>query len=171
MVTTARLNLVASTAHLARAELHDRDAFARGLGASVPENWPPETLADALPLFLELAEANPQWEGWLGWYAVTSAQPSVLVGSAGFKGPPDGDGAAEVGYSVLPQFEGRGYATEMAAGLIEWARATGRARAILAQTTEDNIGSRRVLAKLGFVAAGPGEDPDSTLYRLELGPA
>jgi RimJ/RimL family protein N-acetyltransferase len=170
MITTDRLNLVAATVELARAELHDREAFARALSATVPENWPPETLADALAYFLELAEANPAWEGWLAWYAVTRAgtPPPVLVGSVGFKGPPGSDGAAEIGYSVLPQYQGCGYATEMAEGLIGWARETGKAHAIVAQTTDDNAGSRRVLSKLGFVAVGPGEEADHTLYRLEL---
>jgi RimJ/RimL family protein N-acetyltransferase len=170
MIVTDRLNLVAATPTLARAELYDRGAFACALAATVPENWPPETLADALGFFLELAEANPTWEGWLGWYAVARAEaaPPVLVGSVGFKGPPGSDGAAEIGYSVLPQYQGRGYATEMAEGLIEWARASGEARAIVAQTTDDNAGSRRVLSKLGFAAIGPGEDAGSTLYRLEL---
>jgi ribosomal-protein-alanine N-acetyltransferase len=95
----------------------------------------------------------------------------VLIGSIGFKGPPNAAGEVEIGYSVLPQYQGTGYATEMASAVIGWAGASGRVWAVLAQTTADNLGSRRVLAKLGFVAAGAGEEPGSTLYRLAITPA
>lgn len=49
VIETARLKLVPATVTLARAEIGDRGEFARLLGASAPDNWPPETLADALP--------------------------------------------------------------------------------------------------------------------------
>jgi hypothetical protein len=55
---------------LARAEIGDRSKFSELLGASVPDNWPPETLAEALGFFLDLLERNPSWSGWLGWYAL-----------------------------------------------------------------------------------------------------
>ena len=92
------------------------------VGASVPDDWPPETLADALPVLLGWLEASPERVGWFGWYAlaaVDGAAEPVLVASGGFKGPPV-DGTAEIGYSVLPRFQGRGYATEMVGGLVRW---------------------------------------------------
>lgn len=159
------MRLVPATVELARAEIDDRAAFAGGLDAVVPENWPPETVADALSFFLELIERNPGWEGWLGWYAVVDG---TLVGSVGFKGPPDEEATVEIGYSVLPQFQGMGYATEMAIELIARAAATGQVRRVVAQTTGANAKSRRVLAKLGFAPVGPGSDPDSTLFVLSL---
>ena len=90
-IETARLKLIPATVALARAEIGDRGEFARLLGASVPDNWPPETLADALPLFLGWLEAAPDRVGWFGWYALATgggAAAPVLVASGGFKGPP-----------------------------------------------------------------------------------
>jgi len=169
MVTTERLRLVPSTPELARAELSDRLEFGSRLGAEIPENWPPETLVDALPMFLNLMVENPSWEGWLGWYALAARGSELtLVGSAGFLGPVSGDGVVEVGYSVLPQFQRQGYATEMVEGLVGWARERG-AESVVAQTTDDNTGSRGVLSKLGFTAVGPGQEPGHTLYQLSLG--
>ena len=63
-IETARLKLITATVTLARAEVGDHGEFARLLGASVPDNWPPETLADALPLFLGWPEATPDRIGW-----------------------------------------------------------------------------------------------------------
>jgi RimJ/RimL family protein N-acetyltransferase len=156
VIETVRLKLMPATVALARAEVGDRGEFVRLLGASVPDNWPPETLADALPLFLGRLEAAPDRVGWFGWYALAAgdgAAGPVLVASGGFKGPPQ-DGTAEIGYSVLPQFQGRGYATEMVGALVRWAlRQPGVAR-VEAETEWANPASVRVLRKAGFVPAG-----------------
>src|SRR4051812_9961256 len=124
MIETTRLKLIPATVALARAEIGDRGEFARLLGATVPDNWPPETAADALPLFLGWLEAAPDRIGWFGWYALFTGGDAglpVLVGGGGFLGPPR-DGVVKMGYSVLPQFQRQGYATEMVRGLVDWAR-------------------------------------------------
>ena len=161
LITTRRLKLIPTTVDLARAEMSDRPAFAESLGARVPENWPPESAADALPYFLQMLEENPTWAGWLGWYAIASFgdEGPTLVGSGGFFGPPSATGEIETGYSVLPQFQRLGIATEMVGGLIGWATAHDSVRRVVARTTEDNIGSRRVLSTLGFVDDGPSDEP------------
>lgn len=170
-ITTPRLRLVAADVSLARAELYDRTAFTRMVGARVPEDWPPELMVDALPFFLQALEADAASTGWMNWYVVVTADElsePVLAGSAGFKGPPDHDGRVEIGYSLLPGYHGHGYATEMAGALIDWARSTGRVRVVLAQTLDSNGASRRVLEKLGFVPMGPGDEAESTIYELTV---
>src|SRR5437879_3061039 len=107
MIETARLKLMPATVALARAEIGVRGEFVRLLRASVPDNWPPETAADALPLFLGWLEAAPDSVGWFGWYALVAGDEGatpVLVGGGGFMGPPR-DGVVQIGYSVLPQFQ------------------------------------------------------------------
>lgn len=187
-IRTRRLALIPATPDLAHAELHDPTAFSGLLGAVVPGNWPPHELSDARLLFLCMLEANPTWIGWLGWYAVecepndggrrsgvegpagaAAPRPPTLVGSVGFKGPPDKTGNVEIGYSVLPAHEGRGLATEMAAALLEWAAAQG-ARLVHAEVGPANPASVRVLEKLGFREAGAGHPPGSRLYVRETGP-
>src|SRR3954453_3995567 len=102
MIETTRLKLIPATVASARAEIGDRGEFARLLGAAVPDNWPPETAADALPLFLGWLEAASDRVGWFGWYALVApgaaaaAGPAVLVGGGGFFGPPR-DGVARIG--------------------------------------------------------------------------
>lgn len=126
MIVTGRLRLLPSTVPLARAEIEDRAEFARLLSAIVPDNWPPESIEDALPLFLQWLEAAPDRVGWFGWYAMAPEPQSdlpVLVGGGGFKGPPQ-DGVVEIGYSMLPQFQGKGFATELVQGLVLWRSVT-----------------------------------------------
>jgi RimJ/RimL family protein N-acetyltransferase len=142
----------------------------------VPDEWPPEILADALPLFLEWIEAAPEQAGWYVWYAMmrTSREASemlagdardLLVASAGFKGPPH-DGTVEMGYSVLPRFQGQGYATEMVHALIDWAFSQPGLMRIVAETAEDNVASQRLLLRLGFKRDGQAVEPGHLRFVL-----
>ena len=171
MIETDRLKLMPATVDLARAEIADRHEFARLLGASVPDNWPPESLTDVLPLFLSWLEAAPDRVGWFSWYALAAgdipASP-VLVASGGFKGPPQ-NRTAEVGYSVLPQFQGRGYATEMVCGLIRWALKQPGVARVVAETEWTNPASVRVLSKAGFAPLGPTTEPGSARFEFRRG--
>lgn len=165
---TARLRLVPATIALARAEMCDRGEFGRLLQALVPANWPPETVADALPLFLSWLEAAPDRVGWFGWYALArigNAEATVLLGGGGFMGPPQG-GMAQIGYSVLPQFQRQGYATEMVGGLVGWALAQPGVDRIAAETEWANPASVRVLKKAGFIPAGSAADPFGARFEL-----
>jgi [ribosomal protein S5]-alanine N-acetyltransferase len=169
MIRTARLTLIPATIPLARAEIHDRAAFARLLGATVPDNWPPESLADALHLFLEWLEAAPDAHGWFGWYALADIDGApTLVASGGFMGTPQ-SGTAQTGYCVLPQFQKRGYATEMLGGLVGWAMSQPDVRRVAADTEWENPASVRVLEKAGFVLVGPTGEPGGRRYEYRGG--
>lgn len=171
MIDTARLTLAPASAGLARAEIYDRGEFARQLGARVPDTWPPETLADALPLILGLLEAAPDQVGWFRRYALAadgaSGEP-VLVGSGGFRGPPQ-DGTVEIGDSVLPQFQGRGYATEVVGGLLRWAIEEHGVARVGATAQWSNPASVRVLIKAGFVPVGTTPGPGGQQFELRGG--
>src|SRR5690606_37084899 len=160
------MRLVPATAELVRAELTSKVALAEALGAEVPANWPPEDWADVLPLFLEFLEGESQHVGWYGWYGLlTDAQPGALVLAAGggFKGPPE-DGEVEIGYAVLPQFQRRGYATEMVVALTAWALAQAGVERVIAEVKAENHPSLRVLAKAGFQLVGEGKEPGSLCW-------
>ncbi len=161
LIATKRLTLVPATVALARAEIEDRAAFARLLAATVPDNWPPESTADALPLFLGWLEAAPEEAGWFAWYALATrgaaTAPPMLVGGGGFLGPPK-DGRVQIGYSVLTQHQRQGYATELVRGLVRWAFAQPGVSAITAETEWANPTSVRVLEKVGFSSVGPASE-------------
>lgn len=172
MIVTRRLTLIPASLALARAELHDRAAFGDLLGAIVPGAWPPETTVDALPLFLSWLEAAPDRVGWFGWYALCrdmSTSGNVLVGGGGFLGPPE-DGIVQIGYSVLPEFQRRGYGTEMVRGLASWAFVQPGVAAIAAETEWANPASVRVLERSGFQAGGSASHPEGTRFELRATP-
>ena len=161
-----RLRLVAATAESVKAEMENSSRFADLIGACVPREWPPETLIDALPLFLKWHKENPDWAGWLAWYAIRlDATAPMLCGSVGFKGPPDEDGMVEIGYSMLPAHQRRGFATEMVETLVQWALAQPGVRCVEAETTVDNIASVRILERTGFHLIDADSETGSLRYR------
>ena len=81
---------------------------------------------------------------------------------------------AEVGYYVLPEFWGNGYATEAARLLVIYSLDELNARRVEAMVQADNPASERILAKLGFQEEGrkreayykEGEYKDISFWRL-----
>jgi ribosomal-protein-alanine N-acetyltransferase len=66
-----------------------------------------------------------------------------------------GDGTAELGYRVARHVAGRGVATATVRELCQLAAARHGLRTLRAATSRENVASQKVLAKAGFVPAGP----------------
>jgi len=80
------------------------------------------------------------------------------------------DGTAELGYRVAQHVAGRGVATAAVQELCRLAAARYGLRTLWAATTYDNVASQKVLAKTGFVPAGPAEPGGrpGTWYQRDL---
>jgi ribosomal-protein-alanine N-acetyltransferase len=83
------------------------------------------------------------------------------------------DGVANLGYRVARHAAGRGVATEAARDLCGLAVTQYGLRALRAATSHENVASRKVLTKIGFVPVGPADPADiggkqGTLYRRVL---
>lgn len=165
---TDRLTLVAATlAHL-EAELISPFELGRLLQAEVPEGWPPgEYDRAATEFFRARLLENPAAEGWLAWYAIhrpTPDRPLVVVGSGGYFGPPGPEGTVEIGYSMIPEFRGMGFATELVQALLRRAFSTQGIAQVIAHTHPGNLGSITVLERCGFSLVGPGAEPGTVRY-------
>jgi RimJ/RimL family protein N-acetyltransferase len=151
-VETARLRLVPATVELVDADLDGR--IGQALAADVPADWPPEFHGEQQLRFTRQALAEPDAAGWWSHYVVV-ADPPTVVGTCGYKGPPQ-DGTVEVGYSVVPSWQRRGLATEATRGLVEeaWRRGADR---VVAHTLPDRAPSIALLRNAGFAPADPPE--------------
>ena len=168
-LTTTRLELVAGTIELAKAELDDLPALARMLDVPLPGRWPPPLNDEnSQRFFLDaLLKAAPSHAGWQLWYCLLR-EPRVLLGNAGFKGIPAG-GLVEIGYSMLEEHQRNGYCTEAVRALIGWAFQHPGVNLVIAHTLPALVPSIRVMEKCGLVFAGNGplEDGVQTV-RYEL---
>jgi RimJ/RimL family protein N-acetyltransferase len=174
-VQTPRLTLVPTTVEHLRAELRGADQLAELLGAVVPLDWPPGLYdRDAMVFFLERLEAGGAAAvGWYGWYVVLRANgpsPATLVASGGYFGPPTPDGIVEVGYSVVPQYRGRGYATELVEALASRAFVVPGVCRVVAEAHADNAASIAVLTRCGFRPVGAGRDPSHLHFARNAAP-
>ena len=70
------------------------------------------------------------------------------------------DGTATLGYRVAQHVTGRGVATATVRELCRLAAATYGLHTLRAATARQNVASQRVLAKAGFVVAGPADPAD-----------
>ncbi|MBD1848442.1 GNAT family N-acetyltransferase [Leptolyngbya sp. FACHB-711] len=110
------------------------------------------------------SSANP----WTHGFAIVLKTSGAVIGSCGYKGPPNSDRVVEIAYGVDADHQGRGYATEAAAALTRYALESSRVRLVCAHTRPEENASTRVLTKCGFRWAGEVNDPeDGLVWRWE----
>jgi len=139
-------------------DIQGHKALAQVLSVKVPNSWPPDLYgARAMQFALsELAEAAEK--GWAFWYLTTRDEPLELAGICGFKGWPDESGSVEIGYSILSNYQRRGFATEAVHRLSVWAFTHHNVNEVCAETFPHLIQSIRVLENNGFKKAGTGSE-------------
>lgn len=101
-------------------------------------------------------------------YEIRLREDGYAIGGIGFHGPPDAERFATVGYSLVPDARGQGYAREALHGLIGIARDAGAA-GVRGDADLQNLASQRVMEAAGMRYAG--EDDRVRYYRLEFGAA
>lgn len=163
---TARLKLIPATLELADADLHNRLEFSHQLGARVLDSWPPPLNDEnSMRWTVDYLRRRPGAAGWTAWYWIAKKHKPVAVGMGGFKGLPAA-GAAEIGYSLLPEFRGKGYASEAVSALLEWSFSRPELDRVVAETSPELAPSIRLLERAGFAAVGPGSEPGSVRFEL-----
>ena len=134
-------------------------------GATFPAPvHPPPLTEDLLPMVRDRVRSDPAQEGWWTWVVIRK-DTGEAVGSVGFGGGPDAEGAVMGGYATYPNVERRGYATEAAGALAEWALRHHDVARVCASMPPDNAAAIRVAQKLGMRLLGTvwEEDLDDVL--------
>jgi RimJ/RimL family protein N-acetyltransferase len=151
-----RLCLLPCSTNILDKILEGDDALAAYLNILVPLNWT-RVWPDMIQFAKNLIEQNPNNRRWL-MYLFIHQGSRALVGAGGFKGMPDTDGSAEVGYEIVEAWRLQGYATEATQLLIEWAFTHPEVQTVHAHTLDEHhpyydesaIASATVLAKCGL---------------------
>lgn len=168
-IGTARLRIWAGDAASLRASMLPVAEFAAAIGEPVAEDWPPLYWdAGAVEWICGKIERDP---GELFWRPrFVQLIGGLVVGTVGFKGPPDEVGFVEIGYGVVTSHWRRGIASEAVAAMIGWASGRPGVRGLCAHTLTGDPASSGVLRKAGFVFVRTTDDPtDGRIDRFERG--
>jgi RimJ/RimL family protein N-acetyltransferase len=151
---TERLRLVPSTPEEVRAQIARMDARDK---AELSAEW------------LTRLDAATTIDPWVLGFSIVLAATGGVIGTCGFKGPPDSDGMVEIAYGIAPEHQNQGYATEAAAELVRFALGSAQVRVVRAHTLEEAGASARVLEKCSFRLNGQVMEPDDGLvWRWEI---
>lgn len=106
-----------------------------------------------------------QWE----WYAMwmIELQDGTHIGDLCFKGL-DANGVAEIGYGILEEYQGQGYATKAVKAVVIWALKQPAVTRVEAETEPDNRASQRVLEKCGFLPSGILGEEGPRFFRISV---
>ena len=117
------------------------------------DRWHPEyPLADEVDPLRSLA-ADPSPDPVFTMYVIRRADDGLAIGGLGFSGPPDDEGAVEIGYGLVPSARGLGLATEAVRAAVGVAADHG-AGVVRADTDTGNLPSQAVLLRSGFLEVG-----------------
>jgi RimJ/RimL family protein N-acetyltransferase len=146
------LKLVARTREEVRANVNAMDAATR---AQISADW--------WAKFEQSAFQDP----WIHGFSLLLPD-GTNVGIGSFKGPPT-NGVVEIAYAILPQYQGRGYATAAARAMVDYAFRSAEVSMVVAHTLPEGAASQRVLQKAGFRQVGEVVDPeDGLVWRFEM---
>jgi RimJ/RimL family protein N-acetyltransferase len=100
----------------------------------------------------EIEEMSRRLPGEPGWVQVSveDARTGELVGDVGLSPAAGEPGVIKLGYTIAPEFQGRGYATEAVRALIDYAFDVLAAEVVRIYADGDNVASHRVAEKAGL---------------------
>lgn len=154
------------------------------------EEWVQRDLAIVVMEMLTTRVTQPLPPAWQGSYSIDRARDwvkerdcegvTLLVVEKASQKPvgliilfdpaKDGKGAElRLGYLLAESAWGKGLASELIMGFVEWCR-RAEVALITGGVNRDNIASKRVLEKSGFVCDPSTEDAAEQLFQLQLSP-
>jgi ribosomal-protein-alanine N-acetyltransferase len=145
---------------------------AAALDAAIPEEWA-RGVRRIAGIRARQVRARPSDAPWL-------LRPILLrgadgsrraIGSLNFHAGPDESGVVEIGYGLVPEARGRGYAIEAVRAAFEWATRVHGIHRFRASVSPDNERSLNLIRKLGFTQTGDQWDEEDGLelvFELQL---
>jgi [ribosomal protein S5]-alanine N-acetyltransferase len=128
--------------------------YITGKGLSVQE------AQERFDLALQFGLINPDF----GIFSVWLKDASTYIGLARMK--LDEDGSVEIGYNLLEDYWGKGYGFEIAKTLMDFLILKTEKRNIYALIEPENIGSVKIVEKLGFQKTNEKSGEKTSVYRF-----
>lgn len=116
---------------------------------AIANGWPISAYKNLFPYKISRFQSHPVEESYEG--IIIHKFDELVIGDMGFKGGPDERGVMEIGYSMVPEYQGRGYATEMGRAFCDWGYRNPSVKKITATCSIYNKASIRVLERIGMI--------------------
>jgi RimJ/RimL family protein N-acetyltransferase len=100
---------------------------------------------------IKIIENDPLNYMYYSFWFIIRKSDGIVVGSMDFKNIPNKIKEVEIGYGLGEKYEHSGYMTEAVGKFCEWALTDEKIETIIAETEIENIASKRVLERCGFV--------------------
>jgi RimJ/RimL family protein N-acetyltransferase len=110
-----------------------------------------ESVRVFVQMFLDWQQETPRSKYQL---ALVLPAEDRVIGNCGIRMPRAGSREAELGYELDPIYWGQGYATEAARAIVTFGFEQLHLHRVMARCIADNVGSVRVLEKLGMQREG-----------------
>ena len=123
-----------------------------------------ETVADAAKFIDKINNLIANNESIM-WAICLKSSPT-LIGNICFWNIIQDKLVAEIGYSLLPHFQGKGIMQEAVIKVIEYGFQTLQLNSIVADLHPNNIKSIKLLERNGFVYTGKSQEDDMVIYTL-----
>ncbi len=120
--------------------------------------------------------SDAQFPYW-GVRAIVLHAPRVMIGRIGFHESPDpphlralAPNAIEFGYSIFPEYRGRGFATEAVHALMNWCAQHREIENFVLSIAPENVLSQAIARRFGFKKVGEQIDECDGLEEMFLLP-
>lgn len=156
-LTTTRLEIFPLSTGQLRLYLENPTQLAAELGFPVSMAILDQNVQRAIRIkLLRMEDQPPENHIWFTYWLISIKEQPFGAGLAGFKGCPNQNGWVEIGYGIDPVFWNKGYMSEAANALVDWALAQPACSKVTATETK-NPASARVLQKIGFTKISEDE--------------
>ncbi|WP_067841818.1 GNAT family N-acetyltransferase [Amphibacillus sediminis] len=109
-------------------------------------------IEEAMDNFQSILTDNDRYQKF-GSYKVFTKDTHTYIGFAKLEVKNHDATEAELGYMLLPEYWGKGFGTSIAELLINKAKTLPRLKTVTAIIDPNNVPSKKILTKLGFVTA------------------
>jgi RimJ/RimL family protein N-acetyltransferase len=130
------------------------------------QSWENFTREDGMRFIEEMMAQDPDKAGEWFQIAIELKATGEMIGDCAVHALADAPSEAEIGFTIAPQFQGLGYATEAVTGLLAYLFGPLGKRRVIAITDVRNAASVRVLRRLRFVRDDHPREP--TRFKGEL---
>ncbi|MGI2326696.1 GNAT family N-acetyltransferase [Planococcus sp. YIM B11945] len=147
-ITTDRLLVITFEAEMIKALLEGVEKLEKLIPYNVPVDYPMDVYKQFFPYKIERFSQYPEENKWEG--LIIDKENQTVIGDIGYKAGPNEKGEINLGYSILPRYQGNGYATEAALAMVYWGLRQSGVQKITATCSLENSASIRVLEKAGL---------------------